>query len=65
MLGRKDFVETSSESDWNGNSEYAVVRVTDEGWHWLEANQDKLALKAEPAIEKPIPVVQDSDDIPF
>lgn len=61
MLGRKNIVETSMEPDQNG--EYPAVLVTDEGWHWLEANQDKLALTrrtTQGASNGPT-----SDDIPF
>jgi replicative DNA helicase len=43
MLGRKDLVERLSETDFNG-SQFAVVKLTDDGWRWLESNQDKLAL---------------------
>jgi TIR domain len=65
MLGRKSLVETTSESDGYGNNDYPVVRVTDEGWKWLEANQDKLALKVEPANKRPAADVEPEDDIPF
>lgn len=62
MLSRKNLVETSSDADWNGN-EYSAVTVTDEGWRWLEANQERLILTREPtpmdANEPP------SSDIPF
>jgi hypothetical protein len=47
MLGRKDLVETSTETDYNHN-EFSVGRITPEGWRWLEMNQHLLALKVEP-----------------
>lgn len=43
MLARKDLVELATESDGNYD-EYTAVKVSDEGWRWLEANQDKLVL---------------------
>lgn len=65
MLGRKNLVETSSETDWNGNDEYPVVRVADEGWHWLEANQDKLVLKVDTTKQQVVPAESTSGDILF
>lgn len=64
MLSRKNLVEISSESDWNG-CEYSAVRVTEEGWHWLEGNQDKLLLRIEPVQEKENSKEPSSDNIPF
>jgi hypothetical protein len=61
MLRRKNLVETSLEPDQNG--EYPAVLVTDEGWHWLEANQDKLALTRK--TTQAAPNRPTSDDIPF
>jgi hypothetical protein len=65
MLSRKNFVETSSESDWNGNEEYPVVRLTEEGWNWLEANQDKLSLMKATIQEMAASGEPSSGDIPF
>lgn len=65
MLGRKNLIETSLESDWNSHDEYPAVRVTDEGWHWLEANQDKLILKVDATTQQTARVESSSDDIPF
>jgi hypothetical protein len=62
MLGRKSLFETCSDSDRNGQ-EYSAVCVTDEGWHWLEANQHHLALTSAPPPT--IPNDTASDDIPF
>jgi hypothetical protein len=67
MLGRRDFVEFSIESSEYGN-EYSVVRITEGGWAWLEANRDKLKLVVDvpPMAAKPRPEkVLNEDDIPF
>ncbi len=67
MLARKNLVEMSSESGWRGNEEYPVVHVTDEGWQWLEANQDKLKLTTEPNQNETVtqPSPPPVEDIPF
>lgn len=66
-LGRKALTELSTESDNNGNP-YSLVRITEEGWAWIDANQDKLSLTIPPRNE----FVDDvsgktfkEDDIPF
>ena len=51
MLARKDLVELSTESGWQNHEDYAVVKISDQGWNWLEANQDKLVLRMEPTKE--------------
>ena len=68
MLARKDLVELSTESDWNSHEDYAVVKVSDEGWNWLEANQDKLVLQREISQEErgtEPSSTGGADDIPF
>jgi hypothetical protein len=66
MLARKDWIELTVESDHWNHDEYPVARLTDEGWRWLEANQDKLTLTIEPPDDTPIPSNPTSgDDIPF
>jgi len=67
MLARKDLVEFSNESDGNYN-EYTAVKVSTEGWNWLEANQDKLCLTREVSPEDttgPLPNRSQGDEIPF
>jgi hypothetical protein len=63
MLRRKNFVETSLEPDQNGD--YPAVLVTDEGWHWLEANQDKLALRKKSVQKEYVGPPPAPGDIPF
>jgi hypothetical protein len=67
MLARKDLVEIRTESDSYNNDEYAAVHLTDEGWQWLEANQDKIALTTSaPKSSDGAPKPEDSsEDIPF
>jgi TIR domain len=45
-LSRKNLIEIVKEHDFNGHEqgEYPVVSITEEGWPWLETNQDKLWL---------------------
>jgi hypothetical protein len=68
MLARKDLIEILTETDPNsyGDDEYSVVRLSEEGWMWLEENQDMLVLKTDTAVQ-----VNDAygppseEDIPF
>jgi hypothetical protein len=59
MLERKGFVEFSSESD-GFNDDFSVVRITEDGWGWLEANRNLLVL-----FEKPKPDEDETADIGF
>jgi hypothetical protein len=69
-LRRRDFVATTTDSDQNGEP-YAVYRVTDVGFDWLEQNQDKLELRRPSAGESDsqlgpgIDTDTDIDDLPF
>lgn len=67
MLARKDLVELSTESGWRDHEDYVVVKISDQGWNWLEANQDKFTLIAEPTKERSggISLTPPDDDIPF
>ena len=47
MLSRKDLVETASEEDYD-HENYPVVRITENGWGWIEANQHKIVLTSDP-----------------
>ena len=49
ILARKDLVEITTQPGSFNEEEYLAARVTDEGWRWLEANQDKIPLVSEPA----------------
>jgi hypothetical protein len=71
MLARKDLMEVVTERDSNyGNEEYFAVRLTEEGWNWLEGNQRELRL-GEPQSESEQPQHEaapnsgSDDDIPF
>jgi DNA-binding MarR family transcriptional regulator len=68
-LSRKDLIESTTEPD--GYYEYTVVKLTDRGWAWLEANKDRLVLtNASPQDVVAINASATSDpnpeaDIPF
>ncbi|HEY4340273.1 MAG TPA: hypothetical protein VGM97_10045, partial [Steroidobacteraceae bacterium] len=72
-LERIGFAELDQDSYYN-NEPFDVVKITDEGWEWLESNQDKLAMKWGPAKSKirveeydgpPVDVPAPKDDVPF
>jgi hypothetical protein len=68
-LCRKDMAETTVSQDFNGG-DYQAVRITAEGWRWLEANQDKLRLtnQVDPFDEPSAPakpLAGEEDNIPF
>jgi hypothetical protein len=44
MLARKGFVEFSESTGWNNDEVFATVKITDDGWAWLEANKHLLVL---------------------
>ena len=48
ILARKDLIEITTQPSSFNEEEYMAARATDEGWRWLEANQDKLPLVNEP-----------------
>lgn len=62
-LSRRVLVESVRETDWN-NQQYTVVRLTPEGWSWLESNQDRLVLHRNPSVESDAAPVA-SETIPF
>lgn len=63
MLERKRLLEFVQEEDYNGNT-YQCVRITDEGWLWLELNKSALNLDLRnPPASAPKSVV--SDEVPF
>lgn len=43
-LERKGLVELTTEQDYNGN-QFAVIRLSNEGWLWLEENKQSLELR--------------------
>jgi hypothetical protein len=59
-LERVGFVEVIEDS-WN-NEQFDVVKITNEGWEWLDSNQDKLAMKILP---KSTPLVDSDGPPPF
>ncbi len=67
VLGRKSLVETAIivRPTYGDTEEYPGVKLTDDGWNWLDANQDKLVLKVEAVAEKPVTTGYSGDDIPF
>jgi hypothetical protein len=68
MLARKDLVEFSTESDWNSREDYIAVKISSEGWNWLEANQDKLILTREASQDESsteLSSTSGGEDIPF
>jgi hypothetical protein len=64
MLLRKDFIEANKDSDYN-NNEFEALRISENGWEWLEANQDRLKLHS--GAPQPFDAEQKihEDDIPF
>jgi hypothetical protein len=46
-LTKRGLIATFREADYNSN-EYTAHRVTEEGFEWLERNQDRLTLKVPP-----------------
>ncbi|MEK6261145.1 MAG: toll/interleukin-1 receptor domain-containing protein [Planctomycetota bacterium] len=72
MLERKNLVECVEDQDWNGNT-YWGLRITDEGWLWLEMNKAELDLKyplPRPSPPSFSPTYEDpagppSDEVPF
>jgi hypothetical protein len=64
MLDRKGLIEFSTEKDFR-DEDYAAVKVTDQGWQWLEANRDGLLLTHRPPEPEPHPSVPEDDEVPF
>lgn len=65
-LRRRGLIELTTETDRDGDP-YTLYRVADDGFDWLEANQDKLELRrptgsAEPKVSAS---ETDIDDLPF
>ena len=60
-LLEKRFLASAEDTDFNGNL-FMVYRITQQGTEWLQKNQERLVLRAEPA--KPTEQSPD-DDIPF
>jgi len=63
-LARKSFVSLESESDYNHN-QYTVVQITNEGWSWLEQNQDRIKLRHEDWSSDTIEPAPPQDEVPF
>ena len=61
MLDRKSLVEFSKDEDHDGR-EFTIVRLTEEGWRWLEDNQDTLTPNSPDQV---VPDSTTSEDIPF
>jgi DNA-binding PadR family transcriptional regulator len=59
-LQKKGFIKVFSANDADGN--YDVVNLTNDGWEWIEANEDKFMLRKSQAADPSLP---QSDDSPF
>ena len=63
-LATKQFIEKGQVEDHNGEP-YDVLSLTNAGWDWIEANEDKFVLrKPQPSVRHVAAFVTD-DDIPF
>lgn len=60
-LKKKRFVETFTDTDQDGA--YDAVRMTDEGWEWMDRNESKFLIRREK--QKAKNVDDSDDDIPF
>lgn len=60
LLKKQLVVFSQEESDYQGNS-FPAYRLSGEGFNWLTANLDKLALVKPPKL----PTVSADDDVPF
>ena len=66
-LERLNLIEMKEEQE--NYQTFTVIYVTDDGWHWLERNKDRLALTVAPPPtttppEPPVKAIFD-DDVPF
>jgi len=57
-LQKKGFIELYEAEDRDGN--YEAVKVTADGWEWLDKNEDKFILRKPNSTEKLL-----SEDVPF
>lgn len=62
-LLRLALVETFLDHDWRSRSEERMLRLTDAGVAWLEANESRAAALLRDLPPRPVP--PDPDDIPF
>lgn len=58
-LRNKSFVELRTATDHNG-WEYQEIAITNNGWDWIERNEDKFLLRRPPPE-----TVSSGDDVPF
>jgi len=74
MLERKDLLTIAVEEDSYNRDQHSAVRITDEGWRWLQSNQHELLLRKpvetsafsdEPAAEKEVQRQETEANIPF
>jgi hypothetical protein len=59
----KAIVQQAMDSDQNGNL-YAALSVTETGWDWIEANENRFVLRRPTRIADPDLGITE-DDIPF
>ncbi len=66
-LSRMNLLETGKEHSWNNNEEFPVVKVSEEGWEWLEGNKANLKLTDAPPPDDPPDVSLEfpQDEVPF
>jgi hypothetical protein len=63
MLGRKEFVQVTWERDFSSHEPYAMVKITPDGWNWIDANQHKLVLTVDKSEAHAPPLEPKDDDV--